>query len=77
MKPEKIRLVYFSPTNTTKKVLEQIAIGINIDISDAIDITKPAIRISEPPVFGDDLVLIGAPVYSGRLQQDAAEYFKK
>jgi len=77
MKPEKIKLVYFSPTHTTKKVLEGIAKGINIDISDVTDITKPAVRNLEPPVFGEDLVLIGAPVYSGRLQQNAAAYFKK
>ncbi len=77
MKPKKIKLVYFSPTRTTKKVLEGIAKGINMDISDVTDLTNPLVRISELPVFDNELILMGAPVYTGRLQQEAAEYFKK
>jgi ferredoxin/menaquinone-dependent protoporphyrinogen IX oxidase len=77
MKSQKIKLVYFSPTGTTQKVLEGIAKGINVEVSNVIDITKPALRDSEMPSFGDGLVLIGAPVYAGRLPSVAAECFRK
>ena len=33
MKSQKIKLVYFSPTGTTKKVLDGIAKGINAEVS--------------------------------------------
>ena len=77
MKSQKIKLVYFSPTGTTKKVLEGIAKGINAEVSNVIDMTKPALRDSVTPPFGDDLVLIGAPVYAGRLPSLAAESFRR
>jgi len=76
MNPEKTTLLYFSPTATTRIILEEIAKGIGKDVSAAIDITSPEIRTQTPPEFGEDLVLIGAPVYGGRLPKDAATYFK-
>ncbi|MCK5349892.1 MAG: 4Fe-4S binding protein [Desulfobacula sp.] len=76
MSPENTTLLYFSPTATTRIILEEIAKGIGKDVLAAIDITKSEIRTQAPPEFGDDLVLIGAPVYGGRLSKDAANYFK-
>lgn len=76
MNPKKTTLLYFSPTATTRIVLEEIAKGIGKDVAAAIDITSPEIRAQAPPEFGEDLVLIGAPVYGGRLPKDAATYFK-
>jgi len=69
-------LVYFSPTKTTQTILEEIAKGIGKDDIAVIDITKPEIRSQPAPAFKNDLVLIGAPVYGGRLPKDAADYFK-
>ncbi|RLC19998.1 MAG: hypothetical protein DRH93_14540 [Deltaproteobacteria bacterium] len=69
-------LLYFSPTATTRIILEEIAKGIGKDVSVTIDITSPEVRNQPPPEFGDALVLIGAPVYGGRLPKDAALYFK-
>jgi len=73
---EHTRLLYFSPTSTTKTILKQIAKGIGKDVSSIIDITKPDIRKLPAPEFKNDLVLIGAPVYGGRLPKEAADYIK-
>jgi len=72
-----ITLIYFSPTGTTGKVLDQIAKGMGKEISKVIDMTDSKTRSQVPPEFGkDDIVLIGAPVYAGRIPKDAVDYFK-
>lgn len=76
MDSKKTSLVYFSPTQTTQTILEEIAKGIGRDNLSVIDITKPEIRSQSAPTFKNDIVLIGAPVYGGRLPSDAADYFK-
>ncbi len=76
MKPENTNLIYFSPTSTTQTIINEIAKGIDRDVSLVLDITKPEIRNQPAPEFINDLVLVGAPVYGGRLPKDAANYFK-
>lgn len=78
MKLKNITVFYFSPTGTTRRILEAIVSGLGGQVKTLnIDITRPEIRDSEIPFLKDDLVLIGAPVYSGRLPLDAAVYFKR
>jgi ferredoxin len=77
MKMQSIKLVYFSPTGTTQKILESIAKGISVDDVEHINLTLPGKdRLTIPP-FSDELVIIGAPVYGGRLPVDAINRFKK
>lgn len=76
MNPGNTTLLYFSPTSTTRIILEEIAKGMGKDALAVVDITKPEIRTQPAPVFDNDLVLMGAPVYGGRLPKDAADYFK-
>ncbi|MCG8687624.1 MAG: 4Fe-4S binding protein [Desulfobacterales bacterium] len=78
-----ITLVYFSPTKTTRTILETAAnalaerLGLANNAVRTIDVTRPAHRMSACPQFDDsDIVLLGAPVYAGRLPEDAAEFFK-
>ncbi len=71
----KTHLVYFSPTGTTKKVLEAVSRGINYPISRVTDITPSEIRKQPILSMEDELVIIGAPVYGGRIQKDAARFF--
>ena len=72
-----VRLVYFSPTGTTRKVLESVAKGIAVEDIEHIDLTLPGdIQLTIPP-FSDELVIIGAPVYGGRLPADAISRFKQ
>ncbi|MCD7948533.1 MAG: EFR1 family ferrodoxin [Oscillospiraceae bacterium] len=59
-------VVYFSPTNSTKKIVDLIAQDIAADIT-YFDITNYTTNI-ENLVFGKkDFVMIGIPVYSGRV----------
>ena len=81
---KKITLVYFSPTKTTETVLRAITQGLaqSLEISGseitAINVTHPEIRDTVLAPFDDnDIVLLGAPVYAGRLPADAADFFKK
>ncbi|WP_020587343.1 EFR1 family ferrodoxin [Desulfobacter curvatus] len=81
---KKITLVYFSPTKTTETVLRGITQGLarSLEISGAeitaVNFTSPKIRETELEPFDDnDIVLLGAPVYAGRLPADAADFFKK
>jgi len=77
MNDKGITLIYFSPTGTTRKVLDQIAKGMENDVAETINITAPETRNQPPRAFGEsDIVLIGAPVYAGRIPKDAVDYFK-
>lgn len=60
------KLVYFSPTGTTKKIIEGIARGISFGPVETVDITKPEARKQQLQTSENDLLVIGVPVYSGR-----------
>ena len=77
LKVNRVKLVYFSPTGTTQKVLESIAAGIAVENVDHIDMTLPEAVHRVTPPFSDELVIIGAPVYGGRLPVDAISRFKR
>ena len=70
MTPKSLSLVYFSPTQTTKKILEGIAQGIEIPEIKTFDLTFPADKSHEFQKE-DDLVIFGVPVYAGRMPEDA------
>ena len=77
MKVSKIRLIYFSPTGTTKKVLKAIAKGSGVQDIDHVDMTRKDAMTMPMDTFTDELVVIGAPVYAGRLPEDAVERLKR
>ena len=62
-----VKLIYFSPTGTTQTVLENIAKGIAAKDVEHINLTLPAGTGQAVPPFSDELAIIGAPVYGGRL----------
>ncbi|GBF33390.1 ferredoxin [Desulfocucumis palustris] len=76
---KKINAMYFSPTGTTKKIVSGIAekISENIDRGktiNTIDFTLPGVR-KEPVAFtGDDIVVMGVPVYAGRVPNVLLNY---
>ena len=76
MEVKQIKLVYFSATGTTQKVLESIAKGIAVEDVEHINLTLPESARYASPHFTDELVILGAPVYGGRLPLDAIERFK-
>lgn len=71
MKVEKVNLVYFSATNTTKTVLKAIASGVNSSEIIEYDITLG--NANEVKFNTNELVIFGFPVFAGRIPQIALE----
>jgi len=74
VKIQSLQLVYFSPTGTTRKIVEAIARGIGGVPVQQLDITKPDNRTRRLETSEDELLIVGAPVYFGRVQADAIEW---
>ena len=66
MYPTKSALVYFSPTRGTKAVLSAIAEGLDLPCTH-IDMTLPAHRAQNREFGADTLIVLGFPVYYGRV----------
>ena len=62
-----LKLACFSPTGTTKRILEAISRGINHDHTDLIDLTVPGERSQKLQTFKDELLVVAVPVYMGRV----------
>lgn len=77
MAGKRVKLIYFSPTGTTQKVLESISRGITAEDAGHINLTLPDSAQQTVAPFSDELVIIGAPVYGGRLPVDAVNRFKQ
>jgi ferredoxin len=77
MEVNKIKLIYFSATGTTQKVLQSIAKGIAVEDVEHIDLTLPESAQQTIPPFSDELVIMGVPVYGGRLPVDAIQRLKQ
>jgi ferredoxin len=77
MEVKQVKLISFSPTGTTQKILESIAEGIAVDDVAPINLTLLQGAQQSIPPFSDELVIIGAPVYGGRLPVDAVNRFKR
>ncbi len=67
MENKKLSLIYFSPTSTTKKVLNAIAEGMDFPEIKQINLIKID-NIKTQKFTEDDFVIIGVPVYSGRIK---------
>ncbi|MGB5822663.1 MAG: EFR1 family ferrodoxin [Proteocatella sp.] len=68
----RVNTLYFSATGTTKKVVqhiaEQISLNLNKEISvNHYDFTLPEFRQNPPVYSSEDIVVIGVPVYAGRV----------
>jgi flavodoxin len=67
MKIQSLKLVYFSPTGTTKAVVWGIARGINHSNVELLDITRPDARKQPLQISENELLVIAVPVYMGRV----------
>lgn len=72
-----VRLVYFSATGTTQKVLESIAKGVESDTIEHHNLTLPGDTPETIPAASNELVMIGAPVYGGRLPEEAVKRLRR
>ena len=75
MKINEMKLVYFSPTGTTRKVIMELAKNIDIK-SVSFDLSihkdkKPTLNFRNT-----DIAVFAAPVYSGRIPNTYLEYFE-
>jgi len=66
-----ITLIYFSPTGTTRTVLEAIAEGAGPAVVRHVDLTLPGTKVETPRRTPADLTVIGVPVYAGRVPLQA------
>ena len=74
---EKIKAVYFSPTDTTKTVTCRIAQRLAAFTEKNLtyyDFTLPRSRTTSPQFEHNDLVVFGMPVYAGRLPNVLLKY---
>ena len=76
MKPSKVKLIYYSPTGTSKKVLEGVATGLGIKGIEHIDLTPAETAGKNHCVPAGELAVFAVPVYSGRVPLVAAQRLK-
>lgn len=60
-------LIYFSPTGTTKKIMDSIVKGMNLEVVKTTNLTSPLIRKKPYNPIEEDIVIIGVPVYEERI----------
>lgn len=68
---DSIDIVYFSPTGTTRKIVEQIASGIGVTEICSHDLTLQTTFLTIP--LKHELTLVGVPVYAGRVPEISAQ----
>jgi ferredoxin len=76
MKTSKVNLIYYSPTGTSKKVLDGIAKGLGVKDVTHIDLTPAEAAAKSHTIPAGELVVIATPVYGGRVPIVAAQRFK-
>ena len=77
METKAIKLIYFSPTQTTQKIVEAIGRGLSIDKVDRIDLTPPESAKKPFEPVREALAIIGVPVYGGRVPIEAVDRLKR
>lgn len=70
-----IKQITFSPTGGTKKVADAICSGLSSEIK-TYEFCNPEAMLSEIVLTKDDLAIIAAPVYGGRIPALAIERLK-
>ena len=68
-----VKLAYFSPTSTTRSIVEAISQGVGIEDVEHLNLTFPGTSAKTFDPFTDELVVLGAPVYAGRLPPTAVK----
>ena len=71
MNANTVTLAYYSPTKTTRTILQGIAEGLKADSVQDMDLTLPETKTKPLESKQEDLVIIGVPVYEGRVAKTA------
>ena len=75
MNIQTVTCICFSPTGTTKTIADRISQSIGADKIEMVDGTKRSDRKKLTPFSKDDLVILAAPVYYGRIPEEIVPYF--
>jgi len=70
-----VNVVYFSATGTTLQVVQKIAEGTGLTVKET-DFTKLKFGPTPPAFPGDELVIVGLPVYVGRVPSMLVSYLR-
>lgn len=76
MEVKSIKLVCFSPTGTTKTIIQAVARGFNHSNMELIDITCPGERERQLQTHENELLIVGVPVYMGRVPAIVSEWLQ-
>jgi ferredoxin len=68
-----LRVIYFSPTGTTRSIVDAIARGLGGETIDRVDLTSVVDRGHFRNDTNSGLTIIGVPVYTGRVAYQAVE----
>lgn len=71
-----LKILYFSPTDGTKKIIKTIANSIDSN-HEEFDITLSKDRVNNIEFSDNDLVIIGMPTYAGRFPKLLTSYLDK
>ena len=63
----KLTVIYFSPTDTTKKIVNAIAKGMGNNCVQTVNLTDPRARSLNYSFKKDEIIIVGIPVYGGRI----------
>jgi flavodoxin len=64
-----LKLVSFSPTGTSRAVVEAVGRGIGHDAVELVDITRPEGRMRRLETAADELLVVAVPVHVGRVPE--------
>ena len=76
MDVERVKLIYFSPTGTTRRIVEEIARGVGAD-TEHVDLTRPEAKTGRFEDLRGELAVIGTPVYAGLIPVEAAKRLRR
>ena len=76
MAPGSLHTLYFSPTDGTAKVVRAVAEGFGLEPL-AHDLTLPGGRRENLAFTESDVVIVGVPVYAGRVPLLVANHFER
>ncbi|MCU4154615.1 EFR1 family ferrodoxin [Carboxylicivirga sp. A043] len=71
-----INIIYYSPTQTTKTIVNEIARHIELEPTSETNLAKEPVGLLHT-VSADSLTIIGLPVYGGRLPQQIIKNLKQ
>lgn len=77
MQVDALRLIYFSPTETSLKVAISIAKGVGVPRVTHMNLTVPQARSRSFSPVTEHLAIIAMPVYAGRLPEEAVARLRR